>query len=102
MAERVAQGTIDVLGEVKGSNAIVISDREISDKAFRRCMNGRAACQFAGVECTAPSETGEVGVTVLCDIPARCGSSDESLQTSLDRLRAAAPAPKSTSPATKP
>lgn len=95
MAERVAQGTIDVMGEVKGKNTTVISTEDISDKAFRRCMTGVAACQFFGVECSAPNEAGNVEVSVMCDMPSRCGSSDESLQTGLDRLRAAAPAPKS-------
>lgn len=96
MAERVATGIINTLGEVKGKRTVVIDTGEISEKAYRRCLTGVAACQFSGVECSAPSEEGDVEVGVLCDIPSRCGSSDESLQTGLDRLRAAAPAPKNT------
>lgn len=94
MAERVAEGTINVIGEIKGKNTVVISSGEISDKAYRRCMTGAAACQFSGVECTAPSTSGEVNVNALCDIPSRCGLSDESLQIGLDRLRAVAPSAK--------
>ena len=89
MAERVATGTIVVLGEVKGKKTIVISTGEISDKAYRRCMTGVAACKFTGVECTTPSDTGEVEVTALCDSPSSCGL--DNLQIGLDRLRAASP-----------
>lgn len=90
MAERVALGTVNVMGNIKGKSVNIITEQDISERAFRSCPVGSAACLGCLIDVVALSAAylndGEVEVHMMAERIQGCGASDERLQQSLDRL----------------